>query len=193
MTTELAVSESAPPVGRRVEGKQIAAGILGILALGIAALVTVGGALLAPLGIIVAWLIVRRRNRRLSRGASWIAAVAATAVALVALTTVLWTQLPADTLSQMQRAADSAQTHQPPPPAWLERIAPGSTARAQVRQGSVGKGAMIWFMVIGAGIGIGMLAGVVGTVGWLATLPLAYAITGRWIGSRPQDPPFAEA
>jgi hypothetical protein len=38
-------------------------------------------------------------------------------------------------------------------------------------------------MVVGTVFLIAMVAGFVGTVGWLATLPLGYAITGRWIGS----------
>jgi hypothetical protein len=37
-------------------------------------------------------------------------------------------------------------------------------------------------------ISVGLLTGFIGTLGWLATLPLAYAISGHWIGSRPRDP-----
>jgi hypothetical protein len=174
------------------QGKQIVAGVIGITALGVAARYTFGGVLGAPIGMTVAWWFVRRRGRRLSRSASWVAAIAATGVVLIALIGFAAMQMPAGSWSKIQKAADSTKVHRPPPPAWLERIAPGSTARANAQEVSFGAGATVGFAIVGAMFGVGMLSGFLGTLGWLATMPLAYAITGRWVGSRPRDPPFVE-
>ncbi len=174
--------------------KQIAAGVAGIIALGVAARYTFGGVLIAPLGMMIASWFARRRGRQLSRSASWVAAVVAPGVVMLVVAGFAATQMPAGSWSKIQKAADSTKAHRQPPPAWLERIAPGSTARANAQQVSFGPGATAWFAVVGTMFGIGMVSGLVGTAGWLATMPLAYAITGRWIGSRPRDPPlFGEA
>ncbi len=172
--------------------KQIAAGVVGIIALGVAARYTFGGVLIAPLGMTIASWFARRRGRQLSRSASWVAAVVAPGVVMLVLAGFAATQMPAGSWSKIQKVADSTKVHRQPPPAWLERIAPGSTARANAQQVSLGPAATVWFALVGAMFGVGMVSGLVGTAGWLATMPLAYAITGRWIGSRPRDPPLFE-
>lgn len=193
MTSDQTVSaESATPDSTGRNGKRLIAGIIGTIALGFLARYTFGVALIAPLGIAIAWWFARRAGRRLSGTASWVAAVTASLVAILAAAGFASTQLPPGFMSKVQQATDSAEAHPQPPPAWLERIAPGSTARANA-QASNTKGTMsIGFLLFGATILIGMLSGFLGTVGWLATLPLVYAITGRWIGSGPRDPPTVE-
>jgi hypothetical protein len=173
-------------------GKRIAAGIVGTIALGVVARYTLGGVLIAPIGMAIAWWVARRTGRQLSRTASWFAAIAATGVVLLALVGFAVTRMPAGSLAKIEKAADSSQVHRQPPPAWLEKIAPGSTARANARQVNLGPSATMWFALVGAMFGVGMLAGFLGSVGWLAAMPLAYAIAGRWIGSSPRDPPFVE-
>jgi MFS family permease len=182
-------SSEAPPVPapRRPDARRIVAGVAGVAALVVAAVFTLGGALVAAIGIAVAAAIARRRGRRLSGASSWIAAVAAVAVVLIGVSGFTAARVPAGTLGQIRHAMDSSQANPPPAPAWLDRIAPGATARANARRSAASgnlEGAFgIWAMVVGTVFLIAMVAGFVGTVGWLATLPLGYAITGRWIGS----------
>jgi hypothetical protein len=89
---------------------------------------------------------------------------------------------------EFRHALDSSQAHPPPPPAWFERIAPGAAARANARNGrpspTISAAVGIWAIVVGTAIIAAVAAFLVGTVGWLATLPLAYGLTGHWIGSR---------
>jgi len=171
----------------KFDGKQIIAGVGGTLALAVAARYTFGGALIAASGMAIAGLIARRRRRPLSRPGSWVGAVAAVAVALVLLVGGGLTMAPKGTLSGIKRAMDTTKVEQKPPPAWLERLAPGAAARANRPPIQLGEGFEIWALVMGSLIGIGMLAGFVGSVGWVASLPLAYAITGHWIGAKPED------
>ena len=177
---------TSPAIGRASDRRRIVAAVVGVAALAFAARFTVGGAVLAPVGIFVAWLVTRRGNRRLSRPWSWFAAVAAVEIALLGAGGYAAMHAPPGTLSQIQHATDSAQANATPP-AWMERIAPGSTARARAQSGSVSGAFSVWALVVGGMIVSGMIAMVVGTVGWLATLPIAFAITGRWIGAPPPD------
>ncbi len=185
-------SSEAPPVPavRRSVAKRIVAGVAGVAALLLAASFTFGGALVAAIGIAVTAAIARRRGRRLSGVSSWVAAVVAVTVALIGVFSFTAAIVPAGTLGQIKHAMDSSQANPRPAPAWLDRIAPGATARANARRSPASGGLEgafgIWAIVVGTVFLIGMVAGFVGTVGWLATLPLGYAVTGRWIGSHPE-------
>jgi hypothetical protein len=172
---------------RSSQGKQIVAGVVGTFGLALSARYTFGVALVASLGLAVASVTVRRRGRSLTRVSSWVGAVVAVEVALIGIVAFGATRLPAGSFQQIKHTMDSSQANPPPPPAWLERIAPGATARSNARAsastGQLGGAFGAWALVVGAVFITGMIATFVGTVGWLATLPLAYAITGRWIGS----------
>jgi hypothetical protein len=163
---------------------RVVAGCGGTLALLIAAVFTGGGALLAPIGMAVAAAIARRRHDALSRRASWLGAVLAVGVVLIVIGSVVVASAPTGTFAQVQHSADSASA-MAKPPAWLERVAPGASApAAQVRpHGTWGRALSIWTMVTGGLIGCAILAALIGTLGWLASLPLAYALTGGWLGA----------
>ena len=176
---------AAPAPSRPFSARQIVAGVAGTLALAIVARYTFGGALIASLGMAIASLIVRRQGRRLTRVSSWVGAVAAVEIALIGIVIFGATRLPDGSFQQIKHAVDSSQANPPPPPAWLERVAPGASARARVNRNSqqFGSGFATWALVVGTFFLTGMVATFVGTLGWLVALPLAYAITGRWIGS----------
>jgi hypothetical protein len=191
MNLDTESSEAAPvPAPRRPDARRIVAGVTGVAALLLAAAFTLGGALVAAIGVAVAAVIARRRGRHLSGASSWIAAVAAVMVVLIGVSGFSAASAPAGTLRQIRHTMDSSQANPPPAPAWLDRIAPGATARANARRsaasGNLESAFGVWALVVGTVFLIGMVAGFVGTVGWLAALPLGYAITGRWIGSRPE-------
>jgi len=190
MSLDIDSSEVPPtvPTARGRDWKRIAAGVAGTIALVIAARVTFGGALVAAVGIGVGSAIARQRGRRLTRLSSWIAAVVTVAVVLIGFAGFEAMRMDPGTFRQIRQAMDSSQAHPSPPPAWLERIAPGAAARANARTSSANPTFAtafgVWSIIVGSALVVAMFASFVGTVGWLATLPLAYAITGSWIGSR---------
>jgi hypothetical protein len=188
------VNESVEPVsGVRVSsGSRVLLGVAGVITLAGGAIVTAGGVFLAALGIWIAWLIARRQGKRLSRGMSWVAAVAAVELVLIAGVGWMAKKAPPGTMAQLRHTTDSAQANAPPPPAWLERIAPGSAARARAQRASTSTAFSVWALVVGAGILTGMISGLVGSVGWVGTLFLAYAITGRWIGAESGEVSFGD-
>jgi hypothetical protein len=180
----------APPApsGERPRAKRLVAGVAGVAALLLAASFTFGGALVAAIGIGVGSAIARERGRRLTRGSSWVAAVVAVGLVVVGFFGIQAARTDAGTIKRFRDAMDSSATHPTPPPAWLERIAPGAAARASARRtpanATVQTAFGVWAIVVGTALVAAVIACFVGTVGWLATLPLGYAFTGRWIGSR---------
>jgi hypothetical protein len=76
-----------------------------------------------------------------------------------------------------------------PPPAWMERIAPGADATSRAQQAALGptitRGLAIWGAAMGGILALAIISSMIGTLGWAAGLLLAFAFTGRWIaGSR---------
>jgi hypothetical protein len=154
-----------------------------------AAVFTFGLALLAPIGMIAARYIVRRQNSSLTLGTSWLGAASSVAITLVAVVLFLVTQMPKGTFATIQHGADSASvaSAKRPPPAWLERVAPGVTARTRAKpvagNGVVTHAFTVWTLVVGGVFAYTMFAVVIGTAGWVPSLLLSFAFTGRWIPS----------
>ena len=184
----LADAPQPPPVPARPRSsRQILAGVCGAIVLVVAAVFTLGGAVLAVMGIGLAALIARQRSRPLSRAMSWLAAGVAVQITLLALAGYAAVKAPAGTLATIQHTMDSTQAHQPPPPAWLDRIAPGASARARSTQTPSSPAIARTTLMFTTIFGTGVLAAIVGTVGWLVAFPLAYALTGRWLGEAKMD------
>jgi hypothetical protein len=114
----------------------------------------------------------------------WFGAVTAATIALVLVGSALATRIPPGTFSQMQRAADSASaaSAKQPPPAWLSRIAPEASRRAQANTAAMPRTGM---MLFGFAIGACMLGGFIGTVGWIGSILFIFYSTGRWFGVAP--------
>jgi len=171
----------APPAS---VGRRVVAGLGGVAALAVAALFTIGGALAAPVGMVIAAAVARRRARVLSGLGGWSAAVLAAAVFVVSISTIVVVRLPPGTLERVWRSADSAAAaaQSEPPPEWLQRVSPRAAAAARpLPKGSTAERAVnLWATVTGAVIAWALVSALIGTVGWLASLPLAYALSGRW-------------
>jgi hypothetical protein len=161
---------------------RIVAALLGAVALIITAILTGGGALGAFLGVVAAAMIARKQRRGLSRRASWVGAVAGSAVVLVGLSAWMFSALPRGSYAQIQRSADSASANSKPP-AWLGRVAPnaGAPALKPDPKSGLGKGFQLWATITGGVMALAMFAAIVGSVGWLVTLPLAFAWRGQWL------------
>jgi hypothetical protein len=162
---------------------RIVAALLGIVALVITAIVTGGGTVGALLGVAVAAIIASKQRRGLTRRASWLGAVIGSGVALACVGAMLFGALPRGSYAQIQRSVDSASATAKPP-AWLERVAPGSGATV-VKQPKPASGFarafQLWASITGVVIALAFFAAIVGSLGWLVTLPLAFAWRGQWL------------
>jgi hypothetical protein len=91
--------------------------------------------------------------------------------------------LPRGSYAQIRPASDSASANAKPP-AWLGRVAPGAGATV-IKQPDpatgFGRAFQLWATITGAVIALAMFAAIVGSIGWLATLPLAFAWRGQWL------------
>ena len=194
MTEHIEVSPDAtlptPVVVRRDRSWNLPRGLAGIgggiLLLGVS-VVTVGIALLAPVGMIVARAIARREKTSLTFGTSWLGAAFGVCFALIIIVLVLVARLPTGTIEKFGKTADSLSTasNKAPPPTWVDRISPGATARARASQknqnATLTRGFTIAFTVFGAVFVYSLLSMLIGTAGWAPSLLLTYAFTGRWL------------
>ena len=169
-------------------GMRILMAVVGVTTLGIAAIVTVGGALLAPLGMAVARAIVRRRHNAPTFTSSWLGAVGAAILGVMIGAGILTSRAPAGTFAAIQRSADSsAAVSREHPPEWLRKMYPAAAATPQLSP-RTNRAFAIYGAIAGAVLVCGLLGSIVGTLGWAASLPLAFAINGRWRTRRPVDP-----
>ncbi len=171
--------------------KRVVAGIGGTIALLGAALVTFGAVLLAPLGMWIADRVTRRRLGTLTLASSWFGAVVTVTVVLALVGVVAFARSPVINSPATRHIVDSVRTaeRQKPPPAWMERIAPGSTSRRNMaieEKLNESPAFMNVMTVVGGLLLVEFIAVIVGTFGWGAGLLLAYAARGTWIGGRGQ-------
>lgn len=178
--------------------KRIPAAIVGALILFFCATFTLGTVLAAPIGVLVARWMARRRSRPLTRGAAWLGAVLASFIAVPLIFGGLLAVAPPGTLASIRAGMDSAQA-QPNSaelPPWLQKISPPQTPgqRAATEQLTTSKPFLIVFGTIGILMACSILGTIAGSIGWVASMLLAYAIGGRWLpsGATPPGVPLPE-
>lgn len=147
--------------------------------------VSLGGVVLAPLGMAVAAYVQRRRGRALTRGGHWIAACSSMAIAVAIAAGALLGATPKGTLANVMHAADSssAVAAKEPPPAWLDRLAPGYRVQ-QSRMAPSSRAFAVAAAIFGVGFALTFFATLYGTLGWGAGMLLGLAIRGSWPGVR---------
>jgi len=162
-------------------GRRVIAAVVGAVTLGIAGIVTAGIALAAPVGMAAARVIMHRRHKPSTLRSSWWGAVGAVAIVFLVFFGAVLVRAPAGTFAKVQRSADSAAAvASEHPPAWLRRVGPGNVATAPQLGRQTTRALALFGGVAGGIIGSIVLGAVIGTVGWGASLPLAFAINGRW-------------
>ncbi|MEO5741921.1 MAG: hypothetical protein ABIS29_15140 [Vicinamibacterales bacterium] len=173
-----------------MNGQRASAAVGGTVALLLVTTITFGTALLALLGMWIAALIVRRQKQASTRFSSWLGAVYGVGmVIMIAGAAAMLNMTVANKDPAYQRTLDSVavSSRSKPIPAWMERIAPGTGARARANPVDPGSKAFSVMGIGGAILGavlFGTFAGVsIGTLTWAACLPLYFAITGRKLGA----------
>lgn len=145
----------------------------------VALLMSAGVALLAPLGIWIAGRVQRRRGRALTGFGSWLAGTGSVVIGVLALALVIGASLPAGSWRRAGRELDAVRATQPaPPPAWVERIAPGSARRAAATPPPSRTA-----MIVNLALGFELFTVMLGTLGWGGAMLLGYGARGRWPGA----------
>jgi hypothetical protein len=87
----------------------------------------------------------------------------------------------------MRQAADSASADAAtrPPPAWLDRIAPGASTRYSMQKSNSPRVFNAFAAIWGVGLGVGFLGGALGTVGWIGTMLVIFYASGHWLRAAP--------
>ena len=141
-----------------------------------------GTALAAPIAILVARARARRRQRPLSRLASWIASMTGASIATVVVAGILFALAPAGTLARMDASADSARVERSAhPPAWVSRLRSMSGAPADPAIENVvrSRAAMHYFQLMGIIFVCVVFGSISGSLGWVGSQLLGYAFTKR--------------
>jgi hypothetical protein len=167
---------------------RLAAFVAGAVLLVGGVVVSLGGILLAPIGMAVAAYVQRRRGHSLTRGGHWIAACSSMAIAILIAAGALLSMTPKGTVANVVHAADSssAVAAKQPPPAWLERIAPGYRVQ-QARMEPSSRLIAVLSAIFGIGFAVTFFATVYGSLGWGAGMLLGLAAQGRWPGASPSS------
>jgi hypothetical protein len=180
----LLAPDAARPAALSGAAIRVAACIGGLLLLFGGAVFSLGSVLFAPVGMGATAWVQRRRGHRMTRAGSWLAAVASVAIVLAVAGGVLTLVIPTETWRQARLAADSASaaSAKEPPPAWLERMAPGATQRA-AQSAPMSPRVETAAMLLGGSIAVGLFAALFGSLGWVAGMLFGLAFSGHWPGS----------
>ena len=180
-------------------GSRLAAGLGGAVAAVAFGVATVGLAIIGAVATIIAWAVVRRRRSEITRGKSWLIAMGTVGVILLAGAGILTARAPSTFFSDVSKAMDStSKTPPPPPPEWLRRVTPPA---AQMQSRATDKlvrsrAFTMWTAVMAIVFGIGLIAALTGSLGWVAAALVLYSATGRWLASAPPvgpPPPFGKS
>ena len=165
-------------------GARVGTALAGILTTAVAALFSFGAAAIAVIGMGIGYVVMKRRGRRLTRGLSWVVAVGSVAAVALVVFAVFALRAEAGTLTTVKRAMDSAAAKPPPPPPeWFRRITPPNVQRQNELTDKLvrSKAFTAWTMVIGGVFGVGFLATIAGSMGWVGGFLLLHSATGSWL------------
>jgi hypothetical protein len=167
-------------------GARVLAMIAALLILLVAGLLSAGIVLCAAIVMGIVAYVFRRRRAALSRGASWLAAVAGAALGFVLAFGAMTAHTPVSWREIMNAADSAAMADTTRPPAWLERMSPATTRAAREQRKSARPTATIWSrigVVWVFGFVIVLFASVFGSIGWAGGMLLGFAVKGRWPGT----------
>jgi predicted PurR-regulated permease PerM len=169
-------------------GSRLLFGVLGLLALGIGAVITLGAALAGAIAIAVAGYVMSRQGKRLTRRGAWFASVFGTmAVVLVLMGIAVATD---DSTAKPMTAAERAEQRaraQEAMPDWLKQINPNAGQRTAAADSVAEKllqnrTVVLWAGIMGAVIGSSMIGLIAGSFAWGGVILLYRGVRGGWLG-----------
>jgi hypothetical protein len=159
---------------------RILSGLCGAVVLLASAVFTLGTSLAAPLGIVVARRRAQRRARPLTRFGSWLGAAIASSIAMAVVLLVIFAFIPRSTFQEIQKGAAEARARDTTrTPAWMAKTFPQSARADSTTQQIVNSTAFVVIMgALGLGFACLFFGTIAGTVGWVGTVLVGYALTG---------------
>ena len=158
---------------------RILSGLGGALLLVVGGIISLGTALAAPIAMLLVRARARRKGRAFSRLTSWVAAAAGSSVATAIAMGIIFAGKPAGTFARMEARDDSVRAeHLAHPPAWLSRLAPAAGTPFDPGTTSIMRSRWThrYFQLLGASAICAAFGSLSGTLGWVATLLLGYAM-----------------
>ena len=164
---------------------RVIAFLAGIAMLFFGAFMSFGGVLAGAAGMGIVALARRQRRQQLTRWGGWFASTISVAIVFAIFAFIMAEKMPAGTWQQVEHAADSAAaaSAKQPPPAWVERVFPGTAARRAAGQRAFPSSAQSAFVFASIGLTGAMVVAFFGTFGWGAGMLLGFGARGRWPGS----------
>ena len=164
---------------------RVLAFVAALIVLVVGALFSAGAVFAAPVGMAIGTWLWRRRGKRLPAVGHWAAAMCGVIAATALYAGLISLLVPSGTWKQIQHAADSAQTAsaRTPPPAWLDRIAPGMAQQEAARRANQSERAQSLGIAVGLGFTAIFFGVLFGTIGWAGGMLLGLSVNGRWPGA----------
>lgn len=183
---------SISPDGATSIGARLVFFTLGVLALAIGTLITLGAALAGVLSMgVMAWAVGRRGGRLTRRGA-WLASVGGTiaVLAVVTGTLVLSDESSRRPMTAEERAQSQARAEEAMPD-WMKAMRPNA-ARQTAAADSVANqllqntAVVVWAGLMGAVLASTMIGTIAGSFAWGGAMLLYRGLRGRWMPAAPQ-------
>jgi hypothetical protein len=164
---------------------RVLAFLAGLVLLIPGAFLSFGSVLAGAVGMGVVTLARHQRRQHLSRWGGWVASTVSVAMLLAVFAFIIAEKVPPGTWSQVQHVADStaAISAKQPPPAWVERVFPGATARSAAQRRMFSPSTQSAFLFAGLGVAAAFYVALFGTLGWGAGMLLGLAVRGVWPGA----------
>ena len=170
--------------------------VIGVAALTIGILITLGAALAGAVAIGIASYVVSRKGGQLTRRGAWFASVGGTIgiLALLIALVVLTDDSSQRPMSPEQRAESRARAEQAMPE-WLRAINPNAQRRTAVADSMAdrllqNRAVVVWAGLMGAVIAATMIGTIAGSFAWGGVMLLYRGYKGNWMpGSRPEPFP----
>ena len=163
-------------------GARVVAALGAIIVLLGGALFSLGGVFFAPLGMLTAAAIRRKRGRVLSMVGHWLAALVGVAVVIAAFGAVTAAFVPKGSLDEIRRSMDSATTAAA---VKSGRTTPADSAALRAARRATSSRGMAVMLAYGFGFAGILMVAFFGTIGWIGGMLLGYAVNGRWPGTVP--------
>jgi predicted PurR-regulated permease PerM len=193
MTTSPPYTPSAGSLGSRLLFLA-----LGLVALGIATIITLGVAIAGVVSIGIAWFVQfvqSRRGKRLTRGGAWLASAAGTVAVLLAVfaLVLLFDDTATRPLTAEQRAESRARSEEAMPE-WLRNMSQGGARRTAATDSVTDKLAqnkyvVAWMGMMGAVVASSMIGAIAGSFAWGGVMLLYRGYRGHWLGVGPDISP----
>jgi hypothetical protein len=170
----------APPKRQRSFRIRFISAVAGVLVLLVSALFSLGASLVAPLGVLAARIVARRRGRPVTRRGTWLGAVVASSVGFALVLGVLMARSPTNPFQAILTPAAGGDTQSAAaPPTWFTRVFPQQRTSPFTEYVTKSRPFRIYFGLVGVALVCLVAGGVAGTAGWLGTNLCGYAFRRR--------------